>query len=247
MEERNLDLAMDIVAKLLDGEEIGRSQKKNIALYEEYSSNTEVYDLVQQMLKRMNLKLYEYQYGLYLTAGENNRTFGFSNEELKRVLGVKLNKELYLCYFIMYQTVCFFYKDTTSPNFVEYIRIEDVIRSVDGGLNSILEDIEVLVEGEAEDESFKALSLLWSELPLVTGDDGNSIRAAKNSKSGYVKLTFNFLVSQGLLVEEKERYYPKDRLRALIENYFEEYQGRLYEILQKPEAAGGEEQEDAAY
>lgn len=247
MEERNLDLAMDIVAKLLDGEEIGRSQKKNIALYEEYSSNTEVYDLVQQMLKRMNLKLYEYRYGLYLTAGENNRTFGFSNEELKRVLGVKLNKELYLCYFIMYQTVCFFYKDTTSPNFVEYIRIEDVIRSVDGGLNSILEDIEVLVEGETGDESFKALSLLWSELPLVTGDDGNSIRAAKNSKSGYVKLTFNFLVSQGLLIEEKERYYPKDRLRALIENYFEEYQGRLYEILQKPEAAGGEEQENAAY
>lgn len=247
MEEKNLDIAMDIVAKLLDGEEICRSQKKNIALYEEYVSNTEVYDMVQQMLKRMNLKLYEYQYGLYLTAGENNRTFGFSNEELKRVLGVKLNKELYLCYFIMYQTVCFFYKDTTSPNFVEYIRIEDVIRSVDGGLNSILEDIEVLVEGETEDESFKALSLLWSELPLVTGDDGNSIRAAKNSKSGYVKLTFNFLVSQGLLVEEKERYYPKDRLRALIENYFEEYQGRLYEILQKPETAGGEEQEDAAY
>ena len=153
MEERNLEQAMEIVAKLLDGEEISRSQKKNIALYEEYSSNTEVYDLVQQMLGHMNLKLYEYQYGLYLTAGENNRTFGFSNEELKRALGVKLNKELYLCYFIMYQTVCFFYKDTTSPNFVEYIRIEDVIRSVDSGLNSILEDLEVLIEGETEEES----------------------------------------------------------------------------------------------
>lgn len=247
MEERNLDLAMDIVAKMLDGEEISRRQKKNIALYEEYSSNTEVYDLVQQMLKRMNLKLYEYQYGLYVTAGENNRTFGFSNEELKRALGVKLNKELYLCYFIMYQTVCFFYKDTASPNFVEYIRIEDVIRSVDSGLNSILEDLEVLIEGETEEESFKALSLLWSDLPLVTGEEGNGVRAAKNSKSGYVKLTFNFLVSQKLLMEEKERYYPKDRLRALIENYFEEYQGRLYEILQNRPTVGGEEREDATY
>lgn len=246
MEEKNLEQAMEIVAKLLDGEEISRSQKKNIALYEEYSSNTEVYDLVQQMLGHMNLKLYEYQYGLYLTAGENNRTFGFSNEELKRALGVKLNKELYLCYFIMYQTVCFFYKDTTSPNFVEYIRIEDVIRSVDSGLNSILENLEAIIEGETEEESFQALSLLWSELPLVTGEEGNGIRAAKNSKSGYVKLTFNFLISQKLLIEDKERYYPKDRLRALIENYFEDYQGRLYEILQKRLTAG-EEQEDAAY
>ena len=247
MEERNLEQAMEIVAKLLDGEEISRSQKKNIALYEEYSSNTEVYDLVQQMLRHMNLKLYEYQYGLYLTAGENNRTFGFSNEELKRALGVKLNKELYLCYFIMYQTVCFFYKDTASTNFVEYIRIEDVIRSVDSGLNPILENLEAIIEGETEEESFQALSLLWSELPLVTGEEGNGIRAAKNSKSGYVKLTFNFLVSQKLLVEDKERYYPKDRLRALIENYFEDYQGHLYEILQKRQTADGEEREDAAY
>lgn len=247
MEERNLEQAMEIVAKLLDGEEISRSQKKNIAIYEEYASNAEVYDLVQQMVKHMNLKLYEYQYGLYLTAGENNRTFGYSNEELKRALGVKLNKELYLCYFIMYQMVCFFYKDTASPNFVEYIRIEDVIRSVDSGLNSILENLEVVIEGEAEEESFKALALLWSELPLVTGEEGNAVRAAKNSKSGYVKLTFNFLVSQRLLVEEKERYYPKDRLRALVENYFEEYQGRLYEILRKSEDVHGEEKEHAAY
>lgn len=247
MEDRNLEQAMQIVARLLDGEEISRSGKKNIALYEEYAANAEVYDIVRQMLKHMNLKLYEYQYGLYLTAGENNRIFGFSNEELKRALGVKLNKELYLCYFIMYQTICFFYKDTASPNFVEYIRIEDAIRSVDIGLNSILEDLEVLVEGETEEESFKALSLLWSELPLVTGEDGNVVRAAKNSKRGYVKLTFNFLVSQRLLMEEKERYYPKDRFRALIENYFEEYQGRLYELLQTPEEGRGEEKEDAAY
>lgn len=247
MEDRNLEQAMEIVTKLLDGEEIGRGQKKNIALYEEYSSNTEVYDCVQQMLKHMNLRLYEYQYGLYVTAGDNNRTFGYSNEELKRALGVKLNKELYLCYFIMYQTVCFFYKDTASPNFVEYVRIEDVIRSVDNGLGSILEDLEVLVEGEAEEESFKALALLWSELPLATGEEGNPIRAAKNSKSGYVKLSFNFLVSQKLLLEEKERYYPKDRLRALVENYFEEYQGRLYELLQKRETDEGKEQEHAAY
>lgn len=247
MEERNLELAMEITAKLLDGEEISRSGKKNIALYEEYASNAEVYDVVQRMLRHMNLKLYEYQDGLYLTAGENNRTFGFSNEELKKALGVKLNKELYLCYFIMYQIVCFFYKDTVSPNFAEYIRVEDVIRSVDGGLNPILENLEALIEGETEEESFRALSLLWSELPLTVGEERNVIRAARNSKSGYVKLTFNFLVSQRLFIEEKERYYPKDRLRALVENYFEDYQGRLYELLQRAEEGRGEEKEDAAY
>lgn len=247
MEERNVERAMDIVAKLLSGEEISRSGKENIALYEEYSSNMEVYDLVQQMIKRMNLNVYEYQYGLYLTAGENNRMFGFSNEELKKTLGVKLNKELYLCYFIMYQIVTFFYKDTASPNYVEYIRVEDVIRSVDGALAGILEDLETLVEGETEENSFRTLSLLWSELPLITGETAAEIRAAKNSKSGYIKLVFNFLVSQKLFLETEERYYPKNRLRALVENYFEAYQGRLYEILQGEKTPEGKEQEDAAY
>ncbi len=51
----------------------------------------------------------------------------------------------------------------------------------------------------------------------------------------------NFLISQKLMAQSEERYYLKDRARALIENYFEESKGRLYEIIQ------GKEKEDAAY
>lgn len=241
MDSRNLDYAMDIVTKLLNGEEISRANKENISLYEDYNGNGEVYDLVQAFLKKMNLKIYEYNYGLYVTAGENNRIFGFSNEELKKALGVKLHKELYLCYYIMYQVVTHFYAETTAPNYVEYIRIEDVIRSVDASLNSMLNELNILVQGEIEENSFRALALLWSDLPLTTGGELEGIRAAKNSKTGFVKLVFNFLVSQKLLLETEDRYYPKERLKALIENYFEEYQGRLYEIMM------GKENPDAAY
>ena len=67
------------------------------------------------------------------------------------------------------------------------------------------------------------------------------MRAARNSKAGYVKLVYNFLVTQELFIESNERYYPKDRLNALMENYFEDYQGRLHELIKM-----GEEK-DAAY
>lgn len=241
MESRNLDYAFDIVAKLLNGEEISRANKENIGLYEEYNTNGEVYDYVQAFLKKMNLRIYEYNYGLYVTAGENNRVFGFSNEELKKALGVKLHKELYLCYYIMYQVVTYFYAQTTVPNYVEYIRIEDVIRSVDASLNSMINELTILVQGEIEENSFRSLALLWSDLPLTTGGELEGIRAAKNSRTGFVKLVFNFLVSQKLLLETEERYYPRERFKALIENYFEEYQGRLYEIMT------GKENTDAAY
>ena len=39
------------------------------------------------------------------------------------------------------------------------------------------------------------------------------------------------MVSQGLFVENDDRYYPTDRFKALSENYFEDYRGRLYQLL----------------
>lgn len=82
MTDRELDKALEIVSTLITGGEI--SKDTNTALYEEYQSNGEVYDIVVKMLKKMNISLYEYNYGLYICAGENNRVFGYSNEELKK-------------------------------------------------------------------------------------------------------------------------------------------------------------------
>ena len=100
MEDRNLDRALDITSKLIMGENISR--ESNIALYEEYNANAQVYTYVHAVLKKMNLDIYEYNYGLYVSPGENNRIFGYSNEELRRELGLKVNKELFLCYYIIY-------------------------------------------------------------------------------------------------------------------------------------------------
>ena len=60
---------------------------------------------------------------------------------------------------------------------------------------------------------------------------------SKASRAGYVKLVFNFMLAQRLFVENADRYYPTDRMKALSENYFEEYRGRLYQLL------GGEEED----
>ena len=94
MDSKSLDRALDVMTGLLNGEEIRSDKGSNIALYEEYMNNPEVYQIVRQMVKKMNLDLYEYGGGLYLTAGENNRVFGYTNEELRKILGVRLNREL---------------------------------------------------------------------------------------------------------------------------------------------------------
>ncbi len=230
MENRNLEKALDIVSRLLMGETVAAAGS-NAMLYDEYSHNSEVYDILTQVLKKMDISLYEYNNSLFISAGNNNKVFGYSNEELKRVMGLRLNKELFMTYFIMYNTITEFYKDSSSSTYLEYIRTEDVIRSVDASLSGLIDHSHGIVMEEAAEDSFKALALLWDELPAVSVEDKNGQRAARNSKSGFVKLTFNFMMSQGMFTEAEERYYPTDRFRAIAENYFEDNRGRLYEIM----------------
>ncbi|MGN0393951.1 MAG: DUF6063 family protein [Coprococcus sp.] len=236
MDSRNLDKAIEIYSKLISGEEINRRHPDNGPLYEEFYGNAEVYDIVTSIMKKLNLSLYEYNDSLYITAGEGNRVFGYTNDDMKKLMGLRLNKELYLCYFIMYMILLYFYKDSETYQFREYVRTETVIEETGRYLAGLIKDLDVLVTEEIEQDSFKAIALLWDELPAVTNaNDGENTRASKASRAGYVKLTFNFLTAQKLFIENSDRYYPTDRFKALAENYFEEYRGRLYQLL------GGEE------
>ena len=242
MENRNLEKALDIVSALFMGESVA-SKGNNAMLYEEYSHNSEVYDGVMQIFKKLDINLYEYNDALFISSGSNNRVFGFSNEELKRIMGLRLNKELFLTYFIMYNIITEFYRDSAGSTYLEYLRTEDVIRAVNASLGGMIDHSKGIIMEETEADSFKALALLWDELPDVSVEDKSGQRAAKNSRTGFIKLTFNFLVSQNLFTEAEERYYPTDRFRAIAENYFEENRGRLYEIMN---SSDGQEEDNAA-
>lgn len=235
MDNRNLEKALEIFSSLITGEEIGRKNKDTASLYEEYSDNSQVYDMVTMMCKKMNLSLYEYKDTLYLSPGSGNRVFGYTNEELKKEIGIRVNRELYLCYFIMYGVITRFYTDTSSGTFTEYVRNEDIINAVDGMLSSVISKINLMSLDEVEENSFQAIAALWEELPLVISEENAKakalVKAARGTKAGFVKLVFNFMEKQKLLVENEGRYYPADRLKALTENYFEQYKGRLYEIV----------------
>lgn len=231
MEERSLDKALDIYSALITGQEISRSNPDTRELYEEFYSNASVYDITTRLLKKLNLNLYEHNEAIYVSPGEGNRVFGYTNDDTKRILGLRLNKELYMVYFIMYNSLLLFYQDSASYQVKEYVRLEDVIEQVTAYLSSITADLSVYSMEELEEESFKALALLWDELPVVTSEERDKNRASRASRSGYVKLAFNFMVAQHLFVEVDERYYPTDRFKAIVENYFEEYKGRIYKAL----------------
>ena len=233
MEYRNLEKAIDLYARLIMGEEVKRDSGPNRQLYEEYSQNAEVYEIVDLIMKRLNLSLYEYNNGLYITAGEGNRVFGYSNDELKRMLGLRYNRELYLCYFIIYQMLLVFYTDTGSYQFVKCTSLEEIVTKTTQALKKIIRQLDVLVQDEVEENSFKEIAMLWDELPVNVAQENQGYRAGRSSRVGMVKLMLNFMVSQELFLDAQERYYPTERMKALVQNYFEDNRGRLYEILKE--------------
>ncbi|MCH5272851.1 MAG: hypothetical protein J1E35_04195 [Lachnospiraceae bacterium] len=244
MEQKNLEKAAELLAALLTGEPVEAQGGKNAGLYEAYHESGEVSDALDLMLKKLNLRVYEYNYAMYAAVGERNRVFGYSNEDLKRLMGLRLNKELYLCYYLIYQAAACFYQDSATYNYTEYIKAEDLLEAVNHSLSGMISKLHRFSGETPEEKSFTALAITWDELPVITNEDVQGIRAGRSSKSGFIKLVFNFLVSQGLFTEVQERYYPTNRMHALIRRYFEEEKGRLYE-LQTQQNKGGED--GAAY
>ncbi len=230
MERRNLEKAMALYGALITGENVGSSARPD--LYEAYTTQAEVYDILHMLLEETNLKLFEYNNSLYISPGSGNRIFGFTNEELKRAIGLRLNRELYLAYFIIYAVMTLFYEDTAADAALTYVRTDQVIGQVTTLFEGVLSDASGPALGASEEDSMQALAMLWDELPLVTdNEDLSTLKAARGSRTGMVKLVFNFLLSQQLFAESGGKYYITDRMRALVEGYYDSCKGRLYEII----------------
>lgn len=230
MEKRNLEKAVEIFAALISGEEV--SARIHPELYENYIGSAGVYDLLHTMLKASNLQIYEYQQALYVTAGANNRVFGYSNDELKKTIGLRLNKELFLVYNIIFEIVLMFYKSSSDFAVREYVRAEEVAEAVTSGFGRLSGQKVSQIMSESEAESFAVIAALWEELPMTAANEENaSLKAARGSKIGMIKLTFNFLQDQQLFYEAGGKYYALDRFRALIQEYYEDAGSRLYELL----------------
>ena len=110
-------------------ESISAKDKETSELYNSFYSDSEVYDITG-LLKRLNLKLYEYNESIFVTAGHGNKVFGYTNDDLKRMLGLRLNKELYLVYFIIYEALLQFYKTSDTYQVKDYIRVDELIEAV---------------------------------------------------------------------------------------------------------------------
>ena len=238
--EKSLKTALDIYSILITGKDISAQDKDTSELYNAFYSDSEVYEIVESLLKRLNLHIYEYNESLFITAGNGNKVFGYTNDDLKKQLGLRLNKELYLVYLIMYETLLSFYKTSDTYQIKDYIREDELIESVTKELRGIYKSGDIYSPDETDETSFKEIAILWDSLPPVISEDRERNRASRGSKTGYVKLTANFMKEEKLITVVDDRLYPTDRFHAIAQNYFEDDSSAIRKYLQKFTQDGGE-------
>ena len=229
--EKSLEKALDIYSVLAAGRTISKADKETADLYNDFYSDSEVYDLTTGLLDRLNLKLYEYSETLFVSAGTGNKVFGYTNDDLKKLLNLRLNRELFLVYFITYQILLEFYKTSDTYQVKEYIRVDELIDDITKALKKINNETTVYSEDELDDSSFRTVAILWDSLPPMISEDKDRTKASRGSRIGYVKLATNFLSSEKILTVLDDRIYPTDRFHAIAENYFEDNGSAIQDAL----------------
>lgn len=193
------------------------------ALYELYMTDMGVQELVYTILSSFNLTLIEYKKALYVSPGLENTLFGYKNEELRQAMNLETNKELYLCYFIMYSMMTLFYKESAYTTYKDYITSTEVVDRVSATLGALsLEELD-----EEEVYSFTAIKNFWESLAQMSlHQSEENLESLRRSQTQFYFVTrsLHFLVGQGLLLknEIERNYVPTEKFKALIAHYFDD-------------------------
>jgi hypothetical protein len=234
-----LAVALEILNLLLAGEDI--SKTKNKELYEKYVYSSEVEELLGFIAQKNDLQVYRYNEKLFICPGAENKVFGYTNDELKKRLGLRRNDQLFLGYFVMMTLITMFYKESGVDTPINYVKFADLVDEVSKKFEALvkLEDMEKV--SRENQFNFADVYKVWVRI----GDGREDILRGKNDKVSFIKNICQFLQDEKLVALDQDRnlIYPADRFKAIVYYYFEEKENRndLFSFI------NGLEVEHAAY
>ncbi len=230
--QKTVETSLELLKELLEKPVVDR--ENNEALVNKIRFDQDVINLWKEVIEPVfEVKLISLTDKFYLTAGLAGGIFAYSNEEMRRQLGVETNKELYLCSFIVLTMLAAFYdsEDSTAPS-RESIILSDLQNLVSENLLELASDDYVEAMEDETRVNLKEPAELWLDLPYQKSD----VEQHRRSKSqlSYLLKTMDFLQRHGLVRLIRDRQvFPEERLHNLVNHYYNnmDHKNEILELL----------------
>ncbi|MDD2629450.1 MAG: DUF6063 family protein, partial [Limnochordia bacterium] len=134
--KEDVQLAFRIFLRLLENGQIIDERE----LFYAYQ-RSEVRQILEEVIEaEADVKIFALGDHLYLSPGLDNRTFGYTNEELREKMKLRTNQELYLAYFTILCLLAKFYnsEDQTLAS-RQFVPLEELEETITGHMRRIQE------------------------------------------------------------------------------------------------------------
>ena len=215
----NVKDAFAVFMTLVSQGEVG---KKSARLLQAYKDAQEVRDIISDVFEAAaGVKVLNSVDKLYISPGVDNKVFGYTNQDLRELIGLKDNAELYTAYFVILCLVAMFYDgedmNTATRQYVQVTELESYITAKTEKIGQ-LEEIAII--DEELEFGFSHAVHHWRDLPDYD-DKLKSLARSKKNKVSFILSVCNFLQGQDLVhVQQDREIYLKDRLDCMVRRYY---------------------------
>jgi hypothetical protein len=231
--DSNTKMALEIFSNMIRNVPV--NEKINKDLYRSLLTNSIVAAELDEIVEMFQLELYITETeGAFVIAKANNKVFGYTNEELRSRLGAKNNKELYLCYFVIYCVIATFYIQSNYRTYVEYITSKSLLDRVEDKLTALATNTNI---ENVDDSSFKDMHKYWMN-EMNESNNRNKETVDFNEKRGKTRLT---LINKTLAFLVENKYMDKDeytsrysitpKFEYIVERFFDDAETKT--VLQR--------------
>lgn len=233
--DESIQAAYALYQELLLKGEVRKARKSE--LYKLYY-DTNVRDIIHNIfLPQAGANVVANEGVLYLIPNVDNIELSYSNKELREIMKLKNNKELYLARFMQIIAFSEFYGPqfhlTGEPR--SFIEVRELLASVRNFIKVFDSEDEEILKELADEYEFNIIDLIeaWHSLAEVTEDVKDERRATKRN-TGFLLKVLRFWEEEGLItVENNEEIYLTNKMKTIAHYYNQnERIAKIQELLE---------------
>jgi hypothetical protein len=210
-------------------------------IHESIISDGDILSDLEKICQTTGLFLNERSGTFYVSPVPGMRTFGYTNEELRKEIYYHFrNEDLYTALFIIANVITEFFPEASPSPMKSFLKSNDLMDVIDKKIEILSEQVNLDEISYEKSYNFEVVVKKWMDLPRVKLDkgEGDSKREfGKTSKIQILNTTLKFMENQELikLVEMNgdKAIYITERFIATILNAYndDEIQNEIYDYL----------------